>query len=138
MTCILWEGARTYGGYGVASLNGKTITAHKKAYILAKGPIPSGMVIRHTCHNQCCINPDHLVAGTQQQNINDKLAAGREARGSDVGGSKLTDADVLQIRSLSDTMSQRAIARRFNITQANVSRIIRRETWTHIKEDSSQ
>lgn len=135
MTCILWEGARDYGGYGVATHNGKTISAHKKAYLLAHGPVPAGMVIRHTCHNRCCINPSHLVVGTQQQNIDDKMAAGREARGSDVGGSKLTDADVLHIRSLAGIMSQRAIARKFNVTQANVSRIIRRQTWTHLPED---
>lgn len=138
MTCTFWEGAKDYGGYGVASLNGKTITAHKKAYVLAKGPVPAGMVIRHTCHNKCCINPDHLVVGTQQQNMDDKMAAGREARGSDVGGSKLTDADVLQIRSLAGMMSQRAIARKFNITQANVSLIVRRQTWTHLKEESEK
>lgn len=138
MTCILWEGAKDYGGYGVASLDGKTISAHKKAYTLAKGSIPAGMVIRHLCHNKCCINPDHLVVGTQQQNIDDKVAAGRQAKGSDVGGSKLTDADVLTIRSLAGTMSQRAIARKFNITQANVSRIVRRQTWTHLKEDVSK
>ena len=123
MNCILWEKAKDYGGYGVTHLNGKAISAHKKAYILAKGPVPAGMVLRHTCHNRCCVNPDHLIVGTQQDNINDKLAAGREARGSDVGGSKLTDEDVLEIRSLRGKMFQREIALKFNITRERVRQI---------------
>jgi hypothetical protein len=137
MSCIFHSGCvHPVTGYGITGLNGKTISAHKKAYVLAKGSVPAGLVVRHTCHNKICINPDHLILGTQQDNINDKLAAGREARGSDVGGSKLTDEDVLKIRSLRGKMYQREIALKFNITQANVSLIMRRQTWTHLTEET--
>ncbi|SDW62951.1 HNH endonuclease [Litoreibacter albidus] len=32
---------------------------------------PAGEVVRHRCNNRRCINPDHLVAGTQLENIED-------------------------------------------------------------------
>ena len=40
-------------------------------------PIPEGMVIMHTCDNRACCNPEHLVLGTQQENIQDAQRKGR-------------------------------------------------------------
>ena len=40
-------------------------------------PIPEGMVIMHTCDNRACCNPEHLVLGTQSENIQDAHDKGR-------------------------------------------------------------
>ena len=42
-------------------------------------PIPEGMVVMHTCDNPGCCNPNHLILGTQRQNIEDCIAKGRRA-----------------------------------------------------------
>lgn len=39
---------------------------------------PTGSVVRHTCDNEACINPDHLRIGTQKENIADCIARGRK------------------------------------------------------------
>ena len=69
--CWLWTGAKDKDGYGVFSLGKKAQRAHRVAYKHWKGAIPQGHVIRHTCTN-LCVNPAHLLTGTQQQNMDDK------------------------------------------------------------------
>lgn len=45
------------------------------------GPIPKGLVVRHTCDVRECVNPDHLILGTQKDNIRDMHDRGRYAGG---------------------------------------------------------
>lgn len=70
-----WEGG---SGYGEMAYRGKTWRAHRLAYHLTKGQIPAGHVVRHTCNNQCCCNPEHVVSGTQKENIADCIKAGNQ------------------------------------------------------------
>ena len=52
--------------------------------------------------------------------------------GEEITVSKLTDAQVIQIRAMQGTMSQTKIAEMFGISQTNVSMIHRRATWRHL------
>jgi len=70
-----WNGG---SGYGMMCYRGLNWRCHRLAYVLTRGPIPDGYVARHTCNNQCCCNPDHIVIGTQKQNIRDCIAAGNQ------------------------------------------------------------
>lgn len=54
------------------------------------------------------------------------------ARGQSSGNSKLTDADVLQIRAVAGLVSNVEIARRFAISPASVCNIVKRKTWKHL------
>ena len=49
--------------------------------------IPEGMVIMHTCDNRACCNPEHLVLGTQSENIQDCHNKGRFTQGFQDGHS---------------------------------------------------
>lgn len=68
-TCWLWKASVSVWGYGQCSFDGKTKRAHRVSYELAKGPIPKGLQIDHTCRVRNCVNPDHLEAVTARENV---------------------------------------------------------------------
>lgn len=81
--CMEWIGgtSRSNGRdsyrYGRYRVGGNKELAHRVAFERAKGPIPAGLVVRHTCGNTLCCNPEHLVLGTQQDNYQDAIRRGR-------------------------------------------------------------
>lgn len=66
--CVLWTGCVGEWGYGVIGIAGKNRGAHRVAYELARGPIPSGLTIDHLCKVPSCINPDHMEPVTVTEN----------------------------------------------------------------------
>ena len=69
--CTIWMGAVDAAGYGRINFGKKfgAQFAHRLAYMLAKGPIPERMTIDHRCRVRCCINPAHLEAVSNRENI---------------------------------------------------------------------
>lgn len=69
--CWLWTASRNLLGYGEFNVyeDGRDWYAHRFAYEQTVGPIPDGLVLDHLCRNPSCVNPDHLEAVTQQENI---------------------------------------------------------------------
>ncbi|MGQ7776849.1 HNH endonuclease signature motif containing protein [Bacillus sp. WC2507] len=71
--CWNWTAYRNEDGYGQFNVNGKTKRANRVAYQLHKGDIPRGLEVCHTCEISPCVNPDHLILGTQKQNNQHKI-----------------------------------------------------------------
>lgn len=65
--CWNWE----FSGKGKGNVNPDAYGPYRKYYIRYKGEIPSGLVVMHTCDNKKCVNPDHLVLGTNADNLHD-------------------------------------------------------------------
>jgi hypothetical protein len=80
--CWLWAASKLgsrYGQFVIQEAPGKQqhLYAHRVAWILARGPIPAGAYICHSCDVPLCVNPDHLFVGDQFDNMQDASQKGR-------------------------------------------------------------
>lgn len=98
--CWEWIGGLHHKGYGNFGVwrEGKTYRAHVFAYERLVGPIPKGMIVRHSCDNRRCVAPGHLLLGTDADNAQDCLERGRHASQLGTNMPKLTPAMALNIR----------------------------------------
>lgn len=149
--CWEWTGVRIKDGYGVLSVKGTRFLVHRYALMLhLNRSIEKGTEVRHICHNPSCFNPEHLEEGSHRDNMTDMVMANRQARGETLanrlrgvahesgrgegnGRAKLTNAQVLEIRQLSDSiMSQRDIAARYGVSKTAIRGILSGTTWKNI------
>ncbi len=127
--CVSWPGVHTKSGY--ARFGKYRVTR----LIMRAKP---GQVVMHTCDNPGCINPLHLRLGTQAENVKDRDTKGRGVvlRGTEQGGSKLTNADVLQIRATykgrGKGPSQAKLAKQFNVSERLIWSVITNRNWRHV------
>lgn len=83
-TCLEWLGSFQKSGkmgqllYPSIKSGKKTWRGNRLVWTLAKGEIPEGFLVCHTCDNSKCLNPDHLFVGTQKDNMQDKISKGRD------------------------------------------------------------
>src|SRR3990167_4261440 len=134
--CWLWTGSRSGGNQGrkygqftytVAPGQQRHVSAHVYSYEIAYGPVPDGLEVLHICNTGLCLRPDHLKAGTHQQNVADAVKDGlyikRDAKGRKPR--KLTDAQVEQIVALAKDMLQYRIAEQFGVSKTCNSLILK-------------
>lgn len=94
------------------------------------------MVIRHTCDNPRCINPQHLIAGTQADNIRDKVERGRQSLGRLLEHAKLDEAKAAYIKAhyipRHKEFGARAMARKFGVTHDTIRRVLIGKTFKEV------
>jgi hypothetical protein len=119
--CWLWEGQVHTNGYGMFSIGGDWYFAHRLAFELCVGDIPSKLMILHLCDNRLCCNPDHLLPGTASENMRDAAKKGRMGRGK-----RYSEEEIEAMRNLYATgnYTQHSLATMFKTDQAHISRIV--------------
>jgi len=133
--CWNWTAHKDKDGYGRFRIDGKIHRAHRVSYELYKGEITKGLVVRHSCDNTSCVNPDHLEVGTVQDNTDDMMKRGRQAiqKGEKNGNVKLTENDVLEIRQwLEFGYTVKVIAEMFGVSIRAIYGIRSRKNWSHL------
>lgn len=72
--CWPWLGAVTSAGYGSARWEGRSQSAHRVVYQMARRvKLTPKQHLLHSCDNPLCVNPNHLRIGTNDDNIQDKV-----------------------------------------------------------------
>lgn len=131
--CWPWTGAKQASGYGRLTIAQRQDGSHRVALAIKLGrSLEPGEVAIHSCDNPPCCNPAHLSVGTNIDNDRDKVAKGRSNRGERHGHARLTADVVLAIRAAEGTGTQEELAARFGVERGTISKILRRERWTHL------
>lgn len=124
--CWEWTGSKDKDGYGQFSIGNKCFSPHRFSYKSFNGNIPHGMVVRHTCNNRSCVNPEHLTIGTQKQNVQDAINNGAHPSGNNHYKSKISEEDInVIIKMWIDGYDCRSISEKIGkITRGAVTSIL--------------
>ena len=68
--CHFWTASKTKQGYGMFSYEGKSIPAHRFAYMAYVGNIEDTKIVHQSCNNTYCVNPKHLYLTTKSETRN--------------------------------------------------------------------
>lgn len=80
--CWEWTADLTNDGYGRWWYKDNVVLrAHRAAWALLVGPLPTGLQPDHRCKNRACINPDHIEWTTGEvNNLRSTSPSSRHAR----------------------------------------------------------
>jgi hypothetical protein len=127
--CWPWLGSQSGGSpghrYGLIGDKGFKYYTHRLSWSWANQcPPESARVVRHTCDNTLCVNPRHLIEGTQADNIQDCSAKARIGHGERHYKAKVTDEQVRAIRGRY-SIGERTVdlAAEYGISRSQVLRI---------------
>ena len=135
--CWLWQRYKLPKGHGRIRWGERMELAHRLAF-RAWVEDPGEMQVCHRCDVPECVNPEHLFRGTHAENMRDRNAKGRTARG-EAAARSLPRSRVELIRFLASSGVKRsAIAREVSVSSSTVSRILDGKRWsTKPSEDKS-
>jgi hypothetical protein len=118
--CVLWTGRAKQDGYGEMRFEHgaqrASFAAHRVAYELAYGTIPTGKFVCHSCDVKMCCNPDHLFLGDAKINNADMDAKGRRR----VSGCSELQTLVLDLLRAGEPAHQ--IRKRLGVPQSQIYR----------------
>lgn len=135
--CWEWTGP-THKGYGRVKFARVQYMATHISLALAGRPLAAGEFALHHCDNPPCTRPDHLFAGSKEENAGDRHLKNRDARGRLVNTNVLSEQDVHEIRRLyaSGGYSQPQLGALFGVRHSTIGYIVRRETWAWLEDET--
>ncbi len=144
--CWLWKAGHYGTGYGAFSIQSKNYGAHVIAFLISGGTLTKEKPhVLHSCNNRGCVNPAHLRAGSQQDNVDDAIRNGnhglaltnyprKRAKGSQHGMAILNEKIVREIRvTYKPGYGNRVrLMKKYGVSKAAIQQILSRKTWKHV------
>lgn len=142
-TCWLWTGSTRdsrYGNIRVGGKKGPMVAAHRIQAVWAGMDIEN-KVVMHKCDNGLCVNPNHLIIGDQNDNIQDMISKGREFHhsGVDNGNAVLSEEQVREIRKLAKIVPSKGrgnakeIAKILELNHNTVWRVLTNRSYQQVE-----
>ena len=145
--CHLWTGYLNDRGYALFLIGRRRVRASRIQWVLSRGEDPFPWLIRHTCDVEGCVREEHLIKGSDQDNMADAVERRTMASGDKNGanthpesrcigsaqpGSKLTEEQVATVgpRYMAGETSA-SIAKSLGVSETIIARIVRGEIWKH-------
>lgn len=134
--CWDFTGSTDGDGYGQFWFQGRTIGAHRFSAEHLAGLTIHGLCVCHRCDRPICVNPQHLYAGTNSVNTQDRESKQRGAKGSKVGTSKLSEQQVKEIRDCYQQSQGHkgiltALAKQYCVSVTAIWIIVHNKGWRH-------
>ena len=119
---------------------GKITPISRLVYEAVYGAIPEGLNVLHTCDYVFCVCPDHLYAGTDNENADDRARNDKQPFGERVGGAKLTAEKAVSIfeEYFVFNKSVNVLAENNNIGFAAIFDIVHLKTWRRATQDIAE
>lgn len=144
--CWDWTAGLFSNGYGQFRKGNLKLKAHRVAYMITFGSIPSGKLVCHHCDNKRCVNPSHLFIGTHKDNAQDREKKGRHPHkgvqrfGVKNSAAKIDPTIVKFIRRCvrsgnSYLITQRVVIAYYDvkISKSQIANIVHRRSWSNVK-----
>lgn len=119
--CWNWKGRLDKDGYGSLRTPKTQLRAHRVSFQMHNYQSIDGLIVRHLCNNPSCVNPSHLAAGTQTDNMQDREIAKNVPRNEKHHNCKFSDEIVLQVIATKGTNKE--IAEKFGMSASQVRNI---------------
>lgn len=140
--CWIWTGAKSNFGHGRMKVGKKLLSPHRLAYEVFVRDLNEGEMVCHHCDNPSCVNPRHLFAGSNSDNMKDAAAKGRLRQQTDPSylqgenrkTAKLNDEKVREIRRSAGVVSVKDLAAKFGVHRCVIQNVIKRTRWKHVTE----
>jgi hypothetical protein len=133
--CWPWVGSNR-NGYGAIKHSGRVLSAHVVSFVIAKGEIPEGMIITHSCDNRLCCNPSHLSAASPQQNVKEmferrdpNVCCGTKSPSAVLTDEMVTVAWALKIAL---RIGSRKVGERLGVSHSVIQGVFSGKSWKHV------
>jgi len=131
---IVTSHAELNSGYALIHSQGKRTLVHRFIYTQCFGEIPTGLMVRHKCDNRMCINPEHLLLGTHQDNMDDATERNRFVFGEQHPNQKHSIQLIMNIKNmLKDGYQNYEIAEKLKVKPSLVTDVKLKRSWAWLE-----